>query len=206
MQYITRNINSIIGRIYKKLLYVVCCMLHERKGFTLIETLLSVTIVGISFTGVLFSLNQFVKLDRVIDKKSVAIYLAQEGVEVVRNMRDINVLRDKNWDDGIKNGTVVPILDLSAGKWELEKITGGGTQYRNQVYYSPEDNLFLQSKFEGSPPNPATWEKTVFYREIEIDKNNPDGDPSTEDFQIKAKVWYGESLPIIVEGFLYNWR
>lgn len=176
------------------------------KGFTLIETLISVAIIGISFVGVLFSLNQFAKLDRTINEKSVAIYLAQEGVEIVRNIRDTNVLRDEDWDRGITNGTFIPILE--SGEWELETV-GGGNQWKVQIYYNPNDNLFLQSKFQNPPGLPATWQKTTFYREIEINKNNPDGDSNTEDFRVKAKVWYGEQLEesaVIVEGFLYNWR
>lgn len=200
IKFITRN----------KLFNVPYSMLCEKTGFTLIETLLSVAIIGISFTAVLFSLNQFSKLDRTVNEKSMAIYLAQEGVEIVRNVRDTNRLRDNDWDDGIDSESYVPVLE--AGELELSEIEGGET-WKNKIYYDPDnsdgDEFFgyRQSKVE-TPP--VSWEETTFYREIEIDKNYSDGETPLGDlFQIKAKVWYGKQSSesaVIVEGFLYNWR
>lgn len=185
-------------------------MLKCSKGFTLIETLITVSIVGIGFIGFLFAFNQFSKLDKVLNDKATAIYLSQEGAEIVRNIRDTNRLRgDLVWDSGISNGTFIPVLNSPL--WELNNI-GGGEEWKNRIYFDPGNSDgdsftgYRQSQFQNPPQLPDTWEKKNFYREVEIDKNDPDNDSNTEDIQIKVKVWYGDSAPVIIESYLYNWR
>lgn len=76
----------------------------KTKGFTLIETLVAISILILAVTGA-FSAAQSGISSAIFSKDQiVAFYLAQEGVEYVRNMRDQNGLDvdgTVGWLDGI---------------------------------------------------------------------------------------------------------
>lgn len=57
-------------------------------GFTLIETLIAVTILTLAVTGPLVTANRSIVAARVSRDQLTASYLAQEGIEYVRAMRD----------------------------------------------------------------------------------------------------------------------
>jgi prepilin-type N-terminal cleavage/methylation domain-containing protein len=69
----------------------------KKSGFTLIETLVAISIFTISILGLLSVLTQGVINSKYARQKIVASYLAQEGIEYVRNMRDTYVLYDQNF-------------------------------------------------------------------------------------------------------------
>jgi Tfp pilus assembly protein PilV len=64
------------------------------KGFTLVETLVSISIFTVSILGLLSILSQGISDTGYAKQKMIAAYLAQEGIEYVRNMRDTYVLYD----------------------------------------------------------------------------------------------------------------
>ncbi|MBI2630786.1 hypothetical protein HYW73_01030 [Candidatus Nomurabacteria bacterium] len=61
-------------------------------GFTLVETLVSVSVFTVSILGLLVVLSQGIANTGYAKKKLTASYLAQEGIEYIRNMRDTYVL------------------------------------------------------------------------------------------------------------------
>jgi Tfp pilus assembly protein PilV len=65
---------------------------HKNKGFTLVETLVAVSIFSMSILGLLSILASGISNTNYAKKKIMAGYLAQEGIEYVRNMRDTSVL------------------------------------------------------------------------------------------------------------------
>lgn len=70
------------------------------KGFTLVETLVAISIFTLSMVAVLSVLVTSISNTSYAKRKMVASYLAQEGIEYVRNMRDNYVLypeSGKSW-------------------------------------------------------------------------------------------------------------
>lgn len=61
-------------------------------GFTLVETLVAVSIFTVSLLGVMTVLKSGVANISVAKQKMTATYLAQEGIEYMRNIRDTVVL------------------------------------------------------------------------------------------------------------------
>lgn len=61
---------------------------REYNGFTLIEALVAVTIITLSVAGPLFTANRSIVAARIARDQLAASYLAQEGVEYVRAVRD----------------------------------------------------------------------------------------------------------------------
>lgn len=66
----------------------------RNKAFTLIETLVAISIFSLSTLGLLVILSKGISDTNYTKKKIIAGYLAQEGIEYIRNMRDTFVLYD----------------------------------------------------------------------------------------------------------------
>ncbi len=65
---------------------------QKNKAFTLVETLVAISIFTMSILGLLMILSQGISDTGYAKKKITASYLAQEGIEYIRNMRDTEVL------------------------------------------------------------------------------------------------------------------
>ena len=68
-----------------------------RLGFTLIETLVALSIFTVSILGLFGVLTRGSADINYAKQKMAASYLAQEGIEYVRNMRDTYVLYEKDF-------------------------------------------------------------------------------------------------------------
>jgi len=63
-----------------------------KKGFTLVETLVATIILAISITALMNVVARGVFNSGYVKNKAIAISLAQEGVELVRNIQDSSLL------------------------------------------------------------------------------------------------------------------
>lgn len=62
------------------------------RGFTLVETLVAITVVVTAMVGPLYAVQQSLNASRTAREQLIASSLAQEGVEYVRGIRDSNYL------------------------------------------------------------------------------------------------------------------
>jgi prepilin-type N-terminal cleavage/methylation domain-containing protein len=67
---------------------------QKNKGFTLVETLVAISIFSMSILGILSVLATGITDTTYAKDKIVAGYLAQEGIEYIRNIRDTEMLYD----------------------------------------------------------------------------------------------------------------
>ena len=74
------------------------------KGFTLIETLVAITILVLSVGGPLYSAGRSLAVARGASNQLTASYLAQEGIEYVREMRDNEYLIANAANPGTASG------------------------------------------------------------------------------------------------------
>ncbi len=77
-----------------------------QKGFTLLEVLFSLFLLTAAMVGAASLLLRITSFLPVSKGQLQASYLAQEGVEIVRNMRDANIIKINktgagNWNDGL---------------------------------------------------------------------------------------------------------
>jgi type II secretory pathway pseudopilin PulG len=84
-------------------------------GFTLVETLVSISIFTMSILGLMSVLASGISDSNYAKQKMTAEYLAQEGIEYVRNIRDTNVLYNTSgaqvgWTDftNLSNTNITP--------------------------------------------------------------------------------------------------
>jgi prepilin-type N-terminal cleavage/methylation domain-containing protein len=80
---------------------------QQKSGFTVIEVLIAIFVIAIGAAGVFALMGRTIADSSANNNKLVASYLSQEGVEIVRNIRDTNYLRIRQevpgvaWDDNI---------------------------------------------------------------------------------------------------------
>ena len=74
---------------------------HKNKGFTLLEVMLAIFIITSGVIGVFTTIFYINNLMAVSSSKLTAIYLAQEGLEIVRNIRDTNRIKGQEWTQGL---------------------------------------------------------------------------------------------------------
>jgi len=67
-------------------------MINNKKimGFMIVEVMIAIFIFSLGITGAISLIISGLKVNKLIEKRIVAINLAQEGLEIVRNMRDTN--------------------------------------------------------------------------------------------------------------------
>ena len=65
---------------------------EKDRGFTLVETLVATSILSVAILSMLVVLSKNITNTNYAKRKIIASYLAQEGVEYLRNMRDTYVL------------------------------------------------------------------------------------------------------------------
>ncbi len=71
-----------------------------KKGFTLLEILVGVSIITSSFMGILTVFDRLTKASRQMVELNQANFLLEEGLEVARIWRDNSWTNLSNWPDG----------------------------------------------------------------------------------------------------------
>jgi len=159
--------------------------IKKEKGFTLIEIISAIFVFTVGILAIMMLIDKNIILNNQTKSKLIAAYIAQEGIEIVRNIRDSNWIAKNPWDQGLSVG-------------ECYEIDYQGTSLSPCLgnYLNIDSNGFY-SYSVGTP--------TKFKRKIIIsDKtSNPPRMKITSrvDWEIKGKPYNIE----IVE-YLYNWK
>src|SRR3990167_10853612 len=102
------------NRIKRKFdLFHVSCFTFYEKGFTLLESLVAVAILTVGISTAALLVVQSIQVGGKIQKRIVAAHLAQEGVEVIRNIRDSNWLSGGNWIANINTAGAAGCVDYN---------------------------------------------------------------------------------------------
>lgn len=160
-------------------------MRNNQKGFTLVESMIAVGLLVTGVVGVLTLVSRSIGFSGLAFNRLTAANLAQEGIEVVRNIRDTNWINGLAWDNGLADGDYQ--LDYSS-KPPL-------------AAYDPAQTLSLD---DNGYFNYAIGKATVYQRKITIKHMGAD------QIQVKATVsWIGRgggNFETIVEDRLFNWH
>ncbi len=163
------------------------------KGFTLIEIIISIAILSFGIIGVYATLLPIINATRVISSRLTAVYLAQEGLEVVRNIRDNNAIALDEWSLGLTDCSLGCQADYKTGS------TAQAIENQLQLY---DSGTFLKINADGFYSYDA-GEDTKFTRKITI--SQPGG---ADALTVTVSVaWDENGTPFTfeAEGSLYNW-
>jgi len=156
----------------------------NNKGFTVLELLAAILVISIGILTA-YSVTQRIFAQTIDSANRIqAAYLAKEGIEVVRNIRDTNwVESSANWDDG-----------LTSGDWEADYNTTGTI---NDTY----DGDFL--RIDGTGFYSYSGTVTKFKRKITISSI------AIDEIKVEVEVsWQkrGKDHSLTVQENLYDWK
>ena len=99
---------------------------NKQSGFSILEIIVIVFIVSLGLLGILSLTTQNIRVQYINKNNLIASQLAQEGLELVRNIRDTNwTIEGSNWDTGLSAGTFKIDFDdnaLQASSMEDAKL------------------------------------------------------------------------------------
>ena len=103
----------------------------QQKGFTIIETLVAVTILMISITGPLVIASKGLTGAILAHDQATAAYLGQDAVEYVKNERDFNEIQLASGSSGTSSWLQGFSTCSSASKCSVDTINGNPFVYAN---------------------------------------------------------------------------
>jgi prepilin-type N-terminal cleavage/methylation domain-containing protein len=163
-------------------------ILNHKKGFTILELMIAIFILLVGIGSAFSLISQTVTHTSLLKKKLIASYLAQEGIELIRNIRDGNYLKEENWDQWLtdcSNGCIVDYQSLP-----------------NQPL-TPYDNQYLKIDNESFFFNYSRGSSTKFKRKITTQKKDSDT------LDVVCEVFWeerGRNYSFKVIDQLKNWK
>lgn len=154
----------------------------KNKGFTIIEVVIAIFLITVGIGSSVALINRNNSFNQTLSSRLVAVYLSQEGIEIVRNIRDTNWLSSSGWNVG-----------LGAGDWQADYTSVALSAYTGSLL-----NIDA-SGFYGYGAGTATKYK----RKITISY------PQADIMDIVVRVeWLdrGSVLEFTTRGRLYQWQ
>ncbi len=137
-------------------------------GFTLIETLVAITILLLAVIGTTTAVQTGISSFIFSKNQIIAFYLAQEGLEQIRNIRDENSLNQRNWLTGLSSNSSDPCYFGSA--CIVDPVNSNvATRCSSGPGNCPALRQNATSGFFGYD---ALWPVTTFRREIMLTQIN----------------------------------
>jgi hypothetical protein len=170
------------------------------KSFTLLEVILAITVLTLAVGASFVLISQTLASVSVAQSKLIASYLAQEGIEVAKNIRDNNWLKFQSWDQS-----------LGGVDYEADYDDFNLTECPYPCDYDHDYNLHFLKISEQGFYNYDSGNPTIFKRKIVIsDKVDLDDPPDDEPDKLKVSVevlWKekGKNQSITAQEYLYNW-
>jgi prepilin-type N-terminal cleavage/methylation domain-containing protein len=153
------------------------------KGFTLIEIIISIFILTVGIVTVVGLITTNVRAMRVVKNSVLAAQLSQEGIEVIRAIRNTNWIQNLRYDTGLANGTYCVNYNSTS------TITCANF------------NIFFDAA-RGYTHDPL-GQATPFRRQIDIFRTTDAG--GVEYLRVRSTVNW-DSRSIVTETHLYDWR
>jgi len=77
---------------------------NQNQGIILVEAMIAISVLITGILGIFTLMSRSLSLNRVIMDQETAVNLAAEGIELVKNKLDGNILQKLPWNSGINNG------------------------------------------------------------------------------------------------------
>lgn len=174
-------------------------ILEKEKSFTLIELIISIFILSIAIVGIFSAFSIMTILTSDTTDRLTATYLAQEGMEIIRNMRDTNWL---NMDTCIADDIspcpytwVDGLTDCNNGGCEVDYTTTGPGYDSIKPYTGDYLNIDTNG-FYGY----AYGTRTKFERKIIIMPITDVDNKSDHIIKVIAQVSWDEKATILNPG------
>ncbi len=157
---------------------------NRQSGFTIIESLVAFLVLTLSLAPMLAMANLSSSISNSIKNNLIGSMLAQEGIEIVRALRDENWLNGRSFDYNLP-GT-------SIAQWDSGAL----------IPTSPDSIPYIKLDPSTNKYNYDTGEDTIFKRKIYVYS------VSSSEIMVQSIVTYQNRFSdktITVEDHLYDW-
>ena len=160
--------------------------MKAEKGFTLLELMITIFVIAVGLVGIMTLIQNTLQSASIVRLNLTAAYLAQEGIELTRNIRDNNWIKGEQWETGLTH--------CSSGS------VGCKIQYSDD-FLSIYDDSYLKVDSNGYYGY-ESGQESRFRRKVIIEVE-------LDYLEIRSEVFWeekGETQSIEVIERLYNWR
>jgi prepilin-type N-terminal cleavage/methylation domain-containing protein len=180
---------------------------NNKKGFTLIETLVAISILSLSVLSTFAAVQSSLQFSNSTKDQIVAFFLVQDAMEFIKNIRDENALVNlsgggNTWLSGLTSQPSDPCWAGGAG--EVKKFCMVDSAAKTISFCGltpgacPVLNINTPNGLMGY--NPA-WTPTNFTREIQFTTLD------TDEVQVHVTIYWttrGEAKTLSVSQLLFN--
>ncbi|PIR44358.1 hypothetical protein COV23_00185 [Candidatus Wolfebacteria bacterium CG10_big_fil_rev_8_21_14_0_10_31_9] len=162
----------------------------HNKGQLIVEAVVAISFIVIAVVSFFGLLAQSVGYNRFVSENYTATYLAAEGIEVIKNIIDSNILNARPWN-----------LNIGSGDYEIEyNTTSVATpNYSDRVLRINSDGIYTQD---------LSGQETPFKRKISI-RYNSSRIPLGDEIIVNSIVTWtsrGQNQQVNLEDHFFNWR
>jgi len=167
-------------------------------GFTLIESLVAISVLLISIAGPISLAQQSMSSARLTKNQIVAFYLAQDAIEFIRSKRDSNILASEGdptvWLSGLG--------DCLLGECLVDVPTGTLSTCGTECSLIRKDDDPLNGS--GLYGYDSGWTETGFRRNVTMTALTSGGVPSKEVY-VKVEIfWDDDTKSFVARELLFN--
>ena len=179
----------------------------KKQGFTLIETVFALLIISMGFLSVFSLVQDSIRATNSSINRLIAANLAQEGVEIIRNIRDSVYAEGDEWDTIVDDNHLNQYECLVTAK---NCRVEANANYRNQLL-DLNDGAFLKIDSITNQYNYSSGDDSIFKRWINLNQGGgicSQIATSTDCIKIDIIIsWQerGNDQELEVEDYLYNW-
>ncbi len=170
---------------------------RERGGFTLLETIVALALIVSALMGPFALASRGIFGAKFSRSKIVALNLSQEGIELIRQMRENNILSGAQWR-GLTGTCGVKCTRLQDGSYQPDVYTSASGSTPPVSTNAP-----LLFDAAGGLYSQTSGTATLFTRVVDIST------PSVDQMRVRSTVTWvesGISRRIQLEATLYNWQ
>lgn len=175
--------------------------ISTQKAFGIIEVLIAAAIISVVLVSTSILGRNVLAGGQRLESRTKAMYLAQEGIELTRQIRDTNKLRGSNWDDFQLNTTHLASYVNTNGS-----VSG----------YLTYETTLKRYKFVTGSPEMITVGSVAFTRTITFEKAQTDAtsgilqgisNPNESAIKVTVKVtWDNDRSNFEISEILTNWN
>jgi len=185
----------------------------NQRGFSLMEVTVSIAIITIGLVAIISLFNSNIQNEIRSRNKLIAVYLANESVEIVRQQRDNNWFKGIGWMTDFYvhpvDGSIVGLNnsnnDIGEG-WEI----ASSNVLNRKVYLS--NNSYVQHQAPAVQVAAFGWEETKFTRYLTITLGDGDDTDavavgcfdSVDCMEVVSHVSFGGVQFAEVTAYFYN--
>ena len=179
-----------------------------KKGFTLLEVIIAITLLLIGVTGTLVLITRTASQANLFPSRLIASYLTQEGIEIIRNIRDTNWLEQATdpsnlWDEGLTNCSIIGCeADYTATAVEDPEsaVPPRIAPYANLLFKIDTNGVY---SYSGTTDTKFTRKITIVSEDVTVP---PDG---INELKVTVETAWrekGTNYSHRAHEILYNWR